>query len=454
MPPNPNAPAPDASLERELQTIEAPFEPNLISSGSKDVVKALQDAGHEGYLVGGCIRDALLGLRPKDFDVATSAAPEAVRPLFRKCRLIGRRFRLAHVFARGELVEVATFRKDASSLPDAKSNSDTESTEKKSRLNSTQSSSENGILTADNTYGSLAEDIIRRDFTINALYYNPATHTVMDGARGLEDLKAKKIRLIGDPEVRFREDPVRILRALRFAAKLGFSIETKTEEAIPKLAHLLAEIPPARRFEELQKLFICSYGTHCLEKLVEYKVFKYLLPQTQHFLKHESIQKMIQLSLENTEKRITQGKTVTPSFLLAIFLWAPMRAWQQKIFQEHGDRTPPMLALHRAVEQVIQIQVQSTALPKRFTGPMQDIFELQERLCKASRKSALKTLAHRRFRAAFDFLVIRELAGEVEPGIAKWWLDLQTAPPDERKQMLLTLRSGQSRRKGAGSTRP
>ena len=426
-----------ATTRLSVKTVDATFDPKALSSGSKDVVSILQKAGHQAFLVGGCIRDALLDLHPKDFDVATSAPPEDVKPLFRKCRLIGRRFRLAHVFSKGELVEVATFRKEASERLEADFN-------EKIDESLSQQTAKSGILTSDNVFGSLEEDIIRRDFTINALYYDPQSNTIIDGVNGLEDLSAKKIRLIGDPETRFTEDPVRILRALRFAAKLNFEIEEQTEAAIPRFAHLLAEIPPARLFEELQKLFISSYGQKCLEQLVKYNVFRYLLPQTSHFLGHETAYKMIQLALENTEKRIKEGKTVTPSFLLAIFLWAPVRAWQHHLCQK---TTPPMLALNRAVQHVVDIQVHSTALPKRFTGPMQDIFELQERLCRASRKSALKTLGHRRFRAAFDFLVIRELAGDIEPGIAKWWLNLQVASPDERKNLLAGLRSGQSKRK-------
>ena len=424
-------PSPTSELPAPAVTrVEPNFDPKMLSNGSKEVVKTLQAAGHEAYLVGGCIRDALLGFQPKDFDVATSAQPDSVRPLFRKCRLIGRRFRLAHVFSKGELVEVATFRKDGSGSA--------------SKESANQEVDDSGILTADNAYGSLEEDIIRRDFTINALYYDPSLNIVMDGVDGLKDLEAKKIRMIGDPEIRFTEDPVRILRALRFAAKLSFTIEEETEKAIPKLAHLLTEIPAARLFEELQKLFICSYGQRCFEQLIKYDIFQYLLPQTQHFLHYDAARQMIQRALENTEKRILQGKTVTPSFLLAIFLWAPVRAWQKHFINQ---KVPAMLALHRAVQQVVQTQIKATALPKRFTGPMQDIFELQERLCRASRKSALKTLGHRRFRAAFDFLVIRELAGDIEPGIAKWWLDLQTASPEERSNMLSNLRAPQGRRK-------
>ncbi len=420
------------NLGTHITRTEPTFNPNILSAGSKDVVKTLQSAGHQAYLVGGCIRDALLGLHPKDFDVATSAAPDLVKPLFRKCRIIGRRFRLAHVFSRGELVEVATFRKDASSEDGSEDDS------------SQQTTAESGILTSDNAFGTLEEDIIRRDFTINALYYDPQSNQIIDGVNGLADIEARQIKLIGDPDVRFREDPVRILRALRFSAKLNFKIEPATEAAIPKYAHLLKEIPPARLFEEMQKLFICAYGRKCFAQLLKYDVFKYIFPQTEHFLKYESASKMINLALENTEKRIMQGKTVTPSFLLAIFLWAPVRAWQSHFIKQ---QLQPMLALHQAINQVVQTQVASTALPKRFTGPMQDIFELQERLCRASRKSAPKTLAHRRFRAAFDFLVIRELANDIEPGIAKWWLNLQTASKEEKKQLLSELRSGNSRRK-------
>jgi len=442
---NPSTRAIEASQAREeLKRVKVSIQPEQISSAGREVVRVLQDAGHEAYLVGGCIRDALLAITPKDFDVATSATPDEVKGLFRKCRLIGRRFRLAHIFVRGELIEVATFRKAAVEAQSSKDSSEESDDEAIDASAQDQQSCDQGILTADNAYGSLNEDIVRRDFTVNALYLDPFSMEIIDEVDGLQDLENRCIRLIGDPQVRFREDPVRILRALRFSAKLDFNIDPVTAGVIPTFAPLLNEIPKARLFEELQKLFISAYAKACFDKLVENDILKYLLPQTNIFLQYEPIRKMLDLALENTSARIRKGKNITPSFLLAIFLWGPVRAWQQH-FRQGGS--PAMLALHRATQQVVYIQAESTALPKRFTGPMQDIFELQERLCKATRKNAFKTLQHRRFRAAFDFLVIREMAGDIEPGIARWWLDLQTADKAGQQAMLKSLRSGQSRRR-------
>jgi len=455
-----------------LQRVAVNVNESGISQAAREVVQILQKAGHEAYLVGGCIRDLLIDILPKDFDVATSAEPEVVKELFRRCRLIGRRFRLAHVFIKGELIEVATFRKNSIQAPNMEhepknkptldkptfessspENSKSDQISPKEtiadktiadKIESKVHTSSMGILINDNVFGNLEEDIIRRDFTINALYFDPSKGEVIDGVNALNDLKNKQINMIGDPESRFREDPVRILRALRFAAKLNFEIAPDTKAAIPKLAPLLKEIPTARLFEEFQKLFICGHSQRSFEQLLKWDILKYLLPQTNEYLDQPQFVKMIELALENTSRRIMEGKTVTPSFLLAIFLWAPVRAWQM-YWIDKG--MPRMLALHRSVQQVTFIQAKSTALPRRFTTPMQDIFELQERLCRATRKNSLKTLAHRRFRAAFDFLVIRENAQDLEKGVGQWWLQFQTCNEEARQDMISCLRTGQARRR-------
>ena len=396
-----------------------------ISEPAKKVLSRLNTAGYEAYLVGGGVRDILLGGQPKDFDIATSATPEQVHELFRNSRLIGRRFRIVHVLFGREVIEVTTFRGNASDAADDDQDDD-------------RRTSEHGLLLRDNVYGSLEEDALRRDFTVNALYYCIRDFTVVDFAGGMTDLENRQLRLIGDPETRYREDPVRMLRAIRFAAKLGFAIEPETEAPIRKLAPLLTHIPPARLFEEVLKLFSAGYGEATYTLLQEYNLLPPLFPETSAAIAEGESDRLIGLALRNTDRRIAQGKSVTPYFLYAAMLWPALQSdWRKR--QENGE--PPQAALHQAIGRVIGQQVQATAIPKRFSGPMKEIWELQTRLPRRQGKRAFATLAHPRFRAAYDFLLVREEAGEIKPGLGQWWTEFQELDEKGQERMLSQLTS-------------
>ncbi len=376
-----------------------------ISENALKVLYRLRKSGYQAYLVGGGVRDLLLGREPKDFDVATDATPEQVKAVFRNCRLIGRRFRLAHVRFGREIIEVATFR--SASFGKAEQ-------------------SANGMVLEDNQYGTIEEDALRRDFTVNALYYNIANFSVVDYSTGMEDLRAGRLRLLGDPETRYREDPVRMLRAVRFAAKLGFTIEPETEAPIPGLAHLLAEVPPARLFEEVLKLFFGGYAVATFEKLRHYDLFAQLFPQTEEALSHEEHEFPLTLvlkGLENTDRRLAEGKPVTPAFLFAVLLWEPVRRMAERLEREEGLAAFP--AIQQAAGWVISRQVQRVAIPRRFTTPMREIWSLQPRFHNTRGKRPARLLAHPRFRAAYDFLLLRAESGEADPELAAWWTRYQ-----------------------------
>ncbi len=376
-----------------------------ISENALKVLYRLKKSGYQAYLVGGGVRDLLLGREPKDFDVATDATPEQVRQVFRNCRLIGRRFRLAHVRFGREIIEVATFRSaDFGKL----------------------AQSANGMVLDDNRYGTIEEDALRRDFTVNALYYNIADFSVVDYSTGMEDLRAGLLRLLGDPETRYREDPVRMLRAVRFAAKLGFNIEPATEEPIARLGHLLAEVPPARLFEEVLKLFVSGHAVASFEKMRHYGLFAWLFPQTDEALSHEEHEFPLTLllrGLENTDRRLAEGKPVTPAFLFAVLLWEPLRRRAERLEREEG--LPPYPAIQQAATEVVARQVQRVAVPRRFTTPMREIWSLQPRFRNTRGKRPARLLAHPRFRAAYDFLLLRAEAGEADPELAAWWTRYQ-----------------------------
>lgn len=403
---------------------------SIISEPAKKVLNRLNNAGFEAYLVGGGVRDILLGERPKDFDIATNATPEEVHDLFRNSRLIGRRFRIVHVLFGREVIEVTTFRGNAA---DADNDSD-----------DNRRTSEHGLLLRDNVYGNLEEDALRRDFTVNALYYCVKDFTVVDFANGIEDLKNRQLRLIGDPETRYREDPVRMLRAVRFAAKLGFDIEPATEAPISELALLLTHIPSARLFEEVLKLFSAGYGEATFYRLREYGLLDTLFPETVRALNAGEPDTLIVQALQNTDRRIQQGKSVTPYFLYAAMLWPALQAEWHRL-QDDGEPVQP--ALHQAIAKVIGRQVQATAIPKRFSGPMKEIWELQMRLPRRQGKRAYVTLDHPRFRAAYDFLLVREAAGEIEPGLGQWWTEFQEVDEREREKMLTQLSSDGPRKR-------
>ncbi|MDX1252848.1 MAG: polynucleotide adenylyltransferase PcnB [Gammaproteobacteria bacterium] len=401
-----------------------------ISDSALKVLYRLKESGYQAYLVGGGVRDMLLGREPKDFDVATNARPEEIKELFRSCHLIGRRFRLAHVRFGRDIIEVATFR--ALPVPG----------EEESEIPGEDLHIENGRIMRDNIYGTVEEDAWRRDFTINSLYYNIADFSVVDYAGGLEDLQAGWIRLIGDPVQRYREDPVRMLRAVRFAAKLGFRIHPDTEAPLLELGHLLDDIPPARLFEEVLKLFLGGCAVETFELLRHYRLFEHLFPLTEEDLsqEHEGFPvELVVRALANTDERIAADKPVTPAFLFAALLWGPMRRTIEEI------RTESMTdfeAIQEAGGIVVSRQAQRVALPKRYTLPMREIWAMQPRLTQISGKRPLGLLAHPRFRAAYDFLLLRGEAGEDVQELCEWWTAFQEVNADQRQVMLRTSVAG------------
>jgi poly(A) polymerase len=406
-----------------------------ISQNALKVLYRLRDAGHAAYLVGGGVRDLLLGHEPKDFDVATDATPEEVRQVFRNCRLIGRRFRLAHVFFGPEIIEVATFR--GSAVPAGQDGTDDDTLR-----------TENGMILRDNVYGTIAEDALRRDFTVNALYYNIDDFSLVDYAGGLDDLKAGRLRLIGgDVEARYREDPVRMLRAVRFACKLGFMIDHACEEPLAELASLLAEVPAARLFEEILKLFHAGYGLHAFEKLRHYRLFSRLFPATDACLarqEHEFPMIFVSRGLDNTDRRVLDGKSVAPFFLFAVLLWEPVRLRYQALLD---DGTPWADAMALASHEVASAQQRHVAIPKRFGMPMREIWSLQPRLERRQGRRPMALLGHPRFRAAYDFLLLRAEAGEVDAELAEWWTKFQDANSSERAKMTGSSKKKRPRRR-------
>jgi poly(A) polymerase len=401
-----------------------------ISPNALKVLYRLKDAGYQGHLVGGGVRDLLLGREPKDFDIATDAHPEDVRRLFRNCRLIGRRFRLAHVLFGREVIEVATFRALQESLDSGARHVDAD-----------------GRIVRDNVYGTLEEDAFRRDFTVNALYYNINDFTVIDYAGGVADLNAGVLRLIGDPETRFREDPVRMLRAVRFATKLGFRMHPDTERPVAKLAGLLGDIPPARLFDEILKLFMGGCALANFEALRHYNLFGQLFPLTEQSLAHEEQHfplTLISHGMENTDKRIAEDKPVTPAFLFAVFLWQPVR---ERAAQLEAEGQHPAQAMQHAGSQIISEQASVMSIPKRFSLPMREIWVLQLRLARKGGRHSLRALAHPRFRAAYDFLLLRAQAGEVPEALGQWWTEFQQQNPQQREQEVTRTRPKQRRRR-------
>lgn len=389
-----------------------------ISQNALNVLYTLKDAGYEAYLVGGCVRDLLLGHEPKDFDVATNALPEQVHSLFRRSRLIGRRFKLVHVRFGRDVIEVATFR----APPEASNHVD-----------------EQGRIMQDNVYGTLEQDAWRRDFTINALYYNIRDFSIVDYTGGIDDLNAGLIRLIGDVETRYREDPVRMLRAIRFVGKLGLKLDKQTEDGIFKWAALLADIPPARLFDETLKLYLTGNAAVTHELLCHYGLFDEMYPQTAALLHEEKDgypRTLLMKALENTDRRIDDDRPVTPAFLFAALLWEPVRQRAQ-LLMENG--MPEIPAMQRASSEVIMDQVQRVAVPKRFSMVTKDIWNMQPRLMKRQGKRAFRALLHPKFRAAYDFLALRHEAGEPLSEIVDWWTWFQEVSANEQEKMVAGL---------------
>lgn len=393
-----------------------------ISPNALKVLYRLRDAGFRACLVGGGVRDLLLGREPKDFDIGTDAHPEQVYKLFRNCRLIGRRFRLAHVHFGQEIIEVATFRAQQSDDEDDNDSSDTEV------------QLQNGRIVSDNVYGTIENDAERRDFTVNALYYDIETFAVLDYTTGIEDLEAGILRMIGDAEVRYREDPVRMLRAVRFAAKLGFRLHPATEAPIHRLAHLLRGVPPARLFDEVLKLLLSGYAIQTYELLRLYGLFGHLFPVTEQRLRSQRKgfpRTLLTHALTNTDERIQEGKPVTPAFLYAALLWEPLRAQVEQLTAAGMDDAQ---AIYEAADTVIEQQVKHIALPRRYSQPMREIWELQPRLAHPNHKRAQRLLGHPRLRAAYDFLLLRAAAGDEVGELAAWWSEFFAQSPLPQEQ--------------------
>ncbi len=426
----------------------------MISTSALKVLYQLKDAGYQAFLVGGCVRDIVIGMEPKDFDVATNASPEEVRRLFRNCRLIGRRFRLAHVRFGHQIVEVATFRAAGDPIvPDADEPDDTDDEPAPEPPDDDRVHDDTGRLLRDNRYGTVDQDVWRRDFTCNALYYNIEDFSIWDYVGGVADVKSRTLRLIGDPETRYREDPVRMLRAIRFQAKLGFTIHEGTREPIKRLAMLLEQIPPARLLDEFQKLFLAGFGQRAFELLMEHGLLEQLFPATAAWLAEDPdgmAARLIRAGLANTDQRVQEDRPVTPMFLFAVLLFGPISAAAQRRF-EAGSQAGQAIA--EAAEEVVAEQNRRIGIPKRFSIPMREMLALQPRFHRREGRRALAFISHPRFRAAYDFLVLRAGAGGEDPEIARWWTELQELPQEEQETRVGADKSHSGRPAGTGGRR-
>ncbi|MBB6091451.1 poly(A) polymerase [Povalibacter uvarum] len=412
----------DASRPLIVARENHPISRANISPNALKVMYRLKEAGYQAFLVGGAVRDLLLGLSPKDFDVATNAHPDQVKQLFRNCRLIGRRFHLAHVRFGYEIIEVATFR--AAHTPIDEDNSVDEGGHRVL--------DDRGRILRDNLYGTIEEDVWRRDFTANALYYNIEDFSVWDYVGGVADAQAKVLRLIGDPETRYREDPVRMLRAIRFAAKLEFQIHADTAAPISKLAWMLDGVPPARLFDEVNKLFLSGSAASAFDLLIRYGLLEHLFPDVTQALNESPdgvAAQLVRLGLAGTDERVRADKSVTPTFLFALLLWPAISRAYQRLNPQPGSEFQQMTL---ACEQATARQQARVAVPKRFTLPMREIISMQPRFNMRSGRRALRLLDHPRFRAAYDFLLLRVAAGDADPELGDWWTEIQSLPAEER----------------------
>ena len=385
-----------------------------VSVNAIKVVNRLREHGFDAYLVGGCIRDLLLDRAPKDFDVATDAHPEDVRELFRNSRIIGKRFKIVHVRFGREIIEVTTFR--APHLDQHEENH-----------------SESGRTLSDNIYGTFKEDVFRRDFTMNAVYYEPESGEIIDLADGVTDIASKTIRTIGDPESRVREDPVRMLRAIRFVAKLGFDAEQPLADAIRSFGYLIQDVPPARLFEEVLKLFMAGFGAASLRAMLDYELYGWLFPDSNRSMQDQPTEELVRLALTSTDSRISRDMPVTPAFIYAAMLWHPFLAEKERLQQE--ENATHVAASQEAANTVILKQQLFTSVPKRFTGPMRDIWFLQFRLPNRFGNKPDRLMEHKRFRAAYDFLLLREEIGESTDGLGAWWTEYQEADEERREAL-------------------
>lgn len=389
-----------------------------ISNNALKVLNRLVSAGFQAYLVGGSVRDLLLNKAPKDFDVATNATPNEVKNLFKNGRIIGRRFKLVHILFHREIIEVATFRGHEAE-------------------DSSQQTNERGMLVRDNTYGSLDEDAWRRDFTINSLYYNIDDSSIIDFTGGVHDVEQKLIKIIGDPLTRYTEDPVRMLRAVRFCAKLHFTLSPETAAPFPQVSQLITHVSNSRLFDEMTKLYQCGEAETVQKLLLEYGLFQYLCPLTFALLESNyHVNALICMALENTDIRIRDGKPVTPAFIFAVLLWFPMIDLSKKLQQSGMD---PLPAIEKAMSIVIAEQNKIISIPKRYTQVIREIWLLQYRFVKRSGGRAFSLLQHPRFRAAYDFMALRALAGDEVMELAQWWTLFQECDEEEQHKMVAQL---------------
>ncbi|HWK60694.1 MAG TPA: polynucleotide adenylyltransferase PcnB [Eoetvoesiella sp.] len=383
-----------------------------VSRHAIKVCEVLHQHGFDAYIVGGAVRDLIVGLEPKDFDVATNATPNQIRPLFRRARIIGRRFQLVHVVFGQEIIETSTFRAPASD---------------------DQETDEHGRILRDNLFGTHEQDAARRDFTLNALYYDPIKEEVLDFHKGVADLKKRVVRMIGDPATRYREDPVRMLRAVRFAAKLNATIDPATRQPIQSLAELIKNVPSSRLFDEMLKLLTCGHAMDCLQRLRSVGLHKGLLPLIDIIFEENGGRQFVELALERTDARVRSGKTVSPSFLFAALLWKLVDKRQQALAAK-GE--PPMQALMQAADDIIEGQTKTLAIQRRYQADMREIWFMQPRFERATPKGMWRMLDHPRFRAAVDFLQLRAEAREVDSVQAQWWMDLANADNADRTEMI------------------
>ncbi|WP_372661226.1 polynucleotide adenylyltransferase PcnB [Hydrogenophaga sp.] len=434
--------------------------PKLVDQRALDVVGTLQQAGFEAYIVGGAVRDLLLGLRPKDFDVATNATPEQVKGLFRRAFIIGRRFRIVHVvYGRGrehEMIEVSTFRAylDSADAEQVKGNERTSKGELAGMKHAVDAS---GRVLRDNVWGPIEQDAARRDFSINAMYYDPQTQVVVDFHHGIRDAKKHLLRMIGDPATRYREDPVRIIRAVRFAAKLshlGFQFEAKTLEPLASSRKLLADVPQSRLFDEMLKLLQTGHALSSVEQLKKVGLDTGIYPLLDVVVERTS-EPLVKLALQDTDRRVGEGKPVAPSFLLACVLWTDVRkGWSQRLQARPGQRPPPpFAALQDAVDDAFDARIGDVSGRGKLAGDMREIWMMQPRFDKRVGTSPFSLVDQARFRAGFDFLRLRAQVGEVEEELAHWWETFSMASDEMRQDMVDAQRRDNQAKPGAGKVR-
>ena len=449
----PKAPAADHGAAPAGKRVEVPksehrIDPKLVDERAVKVVSTLADAGYEAYIVGGAVRDLLVGLKPKDFDVATNATPEQVKACFRRAFIIGRRFRIVHVvFGRGrqdrglsEVIEVSTFRAMVDNAA-AEQVSGNEKTSKSDLAGKSHAVDAEGRVLRDNVWGPQIDDAARRDFTVNAMYYDPVREIVVDYHGGIKDVQKKLLRMIGDPASRYREDPVRIIRVVRFAAKLGFEIEAKTRAPIKEMAALLDNVPASRTFDEMIKLLQTGHALASIKELRKQGLHRGVFPVLDVALdeaqRHDGREKFVQLALADTDRRVGEGKPVAPSFMLACMLWHDVLDGWQKL-KAKGESSFP--ALQQAIDTVFDARIGDISGRGKLAADMREIWQMQPRFERRQGNTAMALLEQPRFRAGFDFLRLRGDAGEIDGELANWWEDFSLADDEGRRKLLDAVR--------------